>query len=352
MALLKEINKKIGTQIQTGGFHRMGDLLLLCIIVVLTMEMVYNTGSVHGRLTNARFYEWMAYFIVFTCTVYTNARLLVPRFLLRNKLSGYFASIGLCVFLLMLFIILVQNTLYDVPKSYRLTSLCFNIAGNMLLLGLTIASTSVVPLFRCWAENSRRVSELEKTTAEAELQQLKSQINPHFLFNTLNNANIKAEQEPQLAYAILSRLENLLGYQLSESSQEKVLIRNEISFLHDYLELESTRRGNLYYEIKTEGVVEDISIYPLLFIPFVENAVKHSVEVKGKTNIHITFAASGNQLHFQCENTKAASRTSNHYGGLGLKNIKRRLELLFGKSYTLSITEEENKYTVCLCVNL
>lgn len=122
--------------------------------------------------------------------------------------------------------------------------------------------------------------------------------------------------------------------------------------MHDYLELESTRRGNLYYEIKTEGVVEDISIYPLLFIPFVENAVKHSVEVKGKTNIHITFAASENQLHFQCENTKAASRTSNHYGGLGLKNIKRRLELLFGKSYTLSITEEENKYTVCLCVNL
>lgn len=249
MALLKEINKKIGTQIQTGGFHRMGDLLLLCIIVVLTMEMVYNTGSVHGRLTNARFYEWMAYFIVFTCAVYINARLLVPRFLLRNKLSGYFASIGLCVFLLMLFIILVQNTLYDVPKSYRLTSLCFNIAGNMLLLGLTIASTSVVPLFRCWAENSRRVSELEKTTAEAELQQLKSQINPHFLFNTLNNANIKAEQEPQLAYAILSRLENLLGYQLSESSQEKVLIRNEISFLHDYLELESTRRGNFYNEV-------------------------------------------------------------------------------------------------------
>ena len=95
MALLKEINKKIGTQIQTGGFHRMGNLLVLCIIVVLTMEMVYNTGSVHGRLTNARFYEWMAYFIVFTCTVYTNARLLVPRFLLRNKLSGYFASIGL-----------------------------------------------------------------------------------------------------------------------------------------------------------------------------------------------------------------------------------------------------------------
>lgn len=350
MTLLKEINKTIGIKIETGGFRKTGYLLLLCVIVVLTVEMVYNNDNVCSRFANARLYEWLIYLGVFAIAVYINNRLLVPLFLLRNKLFGYVISMSLCVVLFMMVIISAQNILYDISENQGLIPLFLNIAGNMLSLGLIILSISVFPLFRNWMENSRLMAEQEKTMAEAELQQLKNQINPHFLFNTLNNANIKAEQEPQLAHDILLRLGGLLKYQLYESSQEKVLMRNEISFLRNYLELESTRRESLNYEICTDGIVESISMYPLLFIPFVENAVKHSANVKGSANIHIMFSVSGNRLYFRCENTKTEGRKPNGCGGLGLKNVKRRLELLFGKKYTLSVAEQENKYIVNLCV--
>lgn len=217
---------------------------------------------------------------------------------------------------------------------------------------MIIVSTSVFALFQGWAEYSRKVSELETSTKEAELQQLKSQVNPHFLFNTINNANIKVEKEPQQSYDMITKLEELLRYQLTETTHDKVILKDDISFFTDYLELESTRRSRFSYSIKADNDVYDMEVYPLLFISFVENAVKHSLASKGEAIINLAFTKENNRLHFYCENTKPTISVKYKSGGLGLKNVKRRLELLYDNDYTLDIKDFENKYIVELWLKI
>jgi len=207
-------------------------------------------------------------------------------------------------------------------------------------------------LFRSWADYNRQVTELEASTKEAELQQLKSQVNPHFLFNTINNVNFKVEKEPKVAYDMINKLDDLLHYQLKDTKREKVFLKNDISFFTDYLELEATRRNKLVYTIQADPDIYDLEVYPLLFIPFVENAVKHSLSAKGESIIDIVFTRKQEDLYFRCENTRPPVPVKHKAGGLGLKNIKRRLDLLYGNSYTLNITEKENKYTVELCLKI
>lgn len=119
---------------------------------------------------------------------------------------------------------------------------------------------------------------MEKATKQAELQQLKKQINPHFLFNMLNNANILVKDAPDEASQILEKLDNLLRYQLNDSTRREVFLTADIQFLTSFLELEKVRRDHFEYTIFQEGNMENICIPPLLFIPFVENAVKHNLD--------------------------------------------------------------------------
>jgi LytS/YehU family sensor histidine kinase len=231
-------------------------------------------------------------------------------------------------------------------------SLAINLLGNIVSIGLVIISTSIFPLFHGWKEHSQHINNLEVSSIEVELKQLKSQINPHFLFNTINNANIKVENDPESAYNIITKLEDLLRYQLADTPNEKIRLANDITFLSDYLELEKTRRSRFTYTINTCDNLFDIAVFPMLFIPFVENAVKHSLTAKGESEITITFSTKKDYLHFHCENTKPTAPIKQKTGGLGLKNVKRRLDLLYGSAYTLEIVDSEEKYIVNLYLKI
>ncbi|MDR1370964.1 MAG: histidine kinase, partial [Dysgonamonadaceae bacterium] len=197
-----------------------------------------------------------------------------------------------------------------------------------------------------------RINELETATIETELKQLKSQINPHFLFNTINNANIKVEKDQDVAYNIITKLEDLLRYQLTNTSNDKIKLESDISFLSDYLELEKTRRNRFFYKIIADESIYNLEVFPLLFIPFVENAVKHSLTTKGKSTIIIVFLKENDRLYFCCENSKPLVPIKQKSGGLGLKNIKRRLDLLYRDTYSLNVAESDEKYRVNLYLKI
>jgi len=144
----------------------------------------------------------------------------------------------------------------------------------------------------------------------------------------------------------------MLRYQMNDSSREEVSLKEEILFLNDFLELEKTRRDHFNYTISKEGEPDDILVPPLLFITFVENAVKHNQDSRTASYVHLLFRKTAWELTFICENSIPLKSPCKQVGGLGLANIKRRLDLLYKDDYTLEQTKTETNYTVKLELKL
>ena len=153
------------------------------------------------------------------------------------------------------------------------------------------------------------------------------------------------------ASQILEKLDNLLRYQLNDSTRREVFLTADIQFLTSFLELEKVRRDHFEYTIFQEGNMENICIPPLLFIPFVENAVKHNLDSDNLSYVHLYFSVHNKQLTFRCENSKPRVPVKRE-GGIGLANVKRRLDLLYESRYTLQIEDKETTYNVNLHLNL
>lgn len=227
-----------------------------------------------------------------------------------------------------------------------------NTFSGILTMGFVTAGSAAISLFTHWLRHNLRIDQLESTTLQSELKFLKSQINPHFLFNMLNNANVLIKRNPEEASKVLFKLEDLLRYQINDSSRERVALASDIRFLNDYLNLEKIRRDHFQFTMEQEGDIDSIWIQPLLFIPFVENAVKHSFDSEHPSSVHLSFKVEENRLEFRCENTMPAVAVSNKVGGIGLANIQRRLGLLYPDRYELEQIENENRYMVTLCITL
>jgi len=351
MALFENINNKISKDLSENKYRFFALFFFLSVILTLTYRMADITIATFS-FENSFYLAWIVYFVIMTSVILFNMKVLIPRYLLTGKLIKYIMSISGCVFLIIVLIVIAQNLFFEFDESDNPDNQLLNLLGNLSSMAMIIVSTSIYALFRGWADYSRQVTELEASTKEAELQQLKSQVNPHFLFNTINNVNIKVEKEPKQAYEMLTKLEDLLHYQLKDTKREKVYLKDDISFFTDYLELEKTRRNRFSYTIEADSDIKNLEVFPLLFIPFVENAVKHSLSAKGKSIINIVFTREQDTLYFRCENTRPSVPVKHKSGGLGLKNIKRRLDLLYGTTYTLGITEQENRYIVELWLKI
>ena len=166
-----------------------------------------------------------------------------------------------------------------------------------------LAGTSALLLLRHWMNHTRRIGELEANTLQSELQHLKRQINPHFLFNMLNNANVLIKKNPDEASQLLFKLEDLLRYQISDSSKDRIELSSDIRFLNDFLNLEKIRRDKFEYILSKEGDINAVSLPPLLFIPFVENAIKHNPDSENISYVHLSFKEGKNALVFQSTNS-------------------------------------------------
>jgi len=198
---------------------------------------------------------------------------------------------------------------------------------------------------------------LEKEKVESELKFLKSQINPHVLFNNLNNIySLALEQSEQVPKMIL-KLSQLMRYMLYDSNEQYVMLEKEMEYLRDFIELQKLRLDeSALITLHIEGNTENKKIPPLLLITFVENSFKHSMKTTDKhIEIIIRLEIKGSKLHFHTANTYSESEddyTNGKRGGIGLKNVTKRLDLIYGDNYQLKFYPNTEYYHVTLELEL
>ena len=342
----ESIKENWAIQFLTSAKYRVHRHLVMIVFFGLA---IYNSDPEYTEPTET--YSEIIALLLFLLLVYTNMYFLVPRFLLKNHYLKYGLSVlGIIVISLIIHVIGLSIYTPEVrlnPEKGNISFLPFS-----LVIIVIICASAAIKLFQRWMLDAQLISELERSKTSAELEQLKNQINPHFLFNMLNNANVLTKRDPEKASQVLMKLSDLLRYQLYDSSRDKVLLTSDIHFLEDFLNLEKVRRDNFDFIISKEGDLSGVQVPPLLFISFVENAVKHNNDSSKSSYVDLFFNVHNNELFFKCINSKPEVKAIHTTGGLGLVNIKRRLELLYPASHTLMIEDEQDKYCVTLTINL
>jgi sensor histidine kinase YesM len=212
----------------------------------------------------------------------------------------------------------------------------------------------VIKLAMMWYENDKRVSAMEKSNLESELKMLKDQVNPHFMFNTLNNLYGLVGRNPIHAQESILRLSGILHFMLHESNYPTVPLHLEIRCINDYIELEKLRYSDsLSVSFNVQHEVRDLSIVPLSIFPFVENSFKHGAsELIRDAWVNIDLSMYQNEFIFKIENSKSRTHKNPNSTGIGLKNVKRRLELIYGNDHKLQILDSTESYLVILKIAL
>lgn len=226
---------------------------------------------------------------------------------------------------------------------------------NILLLNVYAAFMAyLTKVFLNWYSDIFYKRQLEKKNLETELALLKAQINPHFLFNTLNNIDILIEHDAKTASVYLKKLSDILRFMLYESPTEKILLKQEVDYIREYIELQKIRTSNAnFVKFNIEGNTDNLHIAPMLFIPFIENAFKHCTDKKINNAIEINIAIQDKEIHFTCSNAyDQAAQLTLPKSGLGLDLIQNRLKLLYKENYQLKIDRTNERFTVTLTVKL
>ena len=197
-------------------------------------------------------------------------------------------------------------------------------------------------------EEKKHLAKLKEQSLKQELDYLRYQINPHFIMNTLNNIHALVDIDPEQAKDSIVDMSRMMRYLLYDSDNHYVSLDNAVTFMKKYLNLMKLRYTdlvNINLDVP-DNSHEDILLAPLVFIPFVENAFKHGVSYDKPSTINIGIEKKDGRLLFHCHNTK--SNAKHEYGGVGLNNVTKRLELIYGTDYRLDITDEDNSYDVLL----
>jgi two-component system LytT family sensor kinase len=203
-----------------------------------------------------------------------------------------------------------------------------------------------------WFVNEKIKTALENEKLTAELAFLKSQINPHFLFNTLNNIYSLAYQQSDKTPAAILKLSEIMRYMLYESNEDKVDLSKEVRYLENYIELQRLRfKNEAYVRLNICGEADHQKIMPLVLISFVENAFKHGIATDEKHPIEISISIEAEKLRFKISN-KVNTLNKDETGGIGLINVKRRLDLFYKDHYHLDITNPQDIYTSELLLDL
>lgn len=296
--------------------------------------------------------------------VYFNIYYLMPR--LIPKRVGWYVVL---LFTATLVIILVRITLtylfvtteiykessIEQPSLFNLNYVASAFIGEIYVVAIATAIKMTVD----WITFKNKTTELQKVNLETELAFLKSQIQPHFFFNTLNNLySLTLDKSNKAPYTVL-KLSELMSYVIYDAKQKRVPLVNEIKHIQNYLDLEMLRYGErLNVDFEISGDIEGKVIPPVLLLPFIENSFKHGTRLIGQDiPILISLNVTNGRLTFITENNKSAGpiadnglQTYNH--GVGLKNTKRRLKLIFDKDYSLDLIEGEDKYRTVLNIPL
>ena len=328
----------------------------IILVPVLNSQMM---SEMHVNLENVlTAWRYIApYLIIF---LIHNA-IIAPRYMLRRKYGKYLAS-NLALIISVFWLVqiyeahlsdhLPQQADSETLDAYRKASFSnLEMYWNVVLgFFMTGANTGIKLIYQSMRDE-QQMEALKRQNLQAEMDYLKYQINPHFFMNTLNNIHALIDIDTESAKNAVIELSKMMRYVLYESGREIISLNRDIQFLKNYIELMRIRYTDaVNISVESPGnLPEQLSIPPLLLIVFVENAFKHGVSYQRDTHIHILMEQVGERIHFFCENPKI----DNHedvQGGVGMRNVRKRLDLIYGDCYTLRIDDDPNRYMVDLTV--
>lgn len=297
-------------------------------------------------------YKQALLFLLLLSVFYTNTKVLIPRLLNANRIT-WFIVVNLALAFIVSFLIEqvgISLHLRDLMnRAFRAARAggvmkreevidYFALLVTLIVLGVSTITATV----QNWQNNLRAREELEKQKLESELSFLKAQINPHFFFNTLNNIYALTQINHEKAGAAVHKLSRMMRYVLYDTLQDKVMLRQEIAFLEDYVELMKLRlTDKVDLETDITPTVSEVPIAPMLFLPFVENAFKHGHSATEHSSIRIEVKQPPGEIHLRVTNTLFTDKkhTLDESNGIGLTNTRRRLDILYPDRYDLQVDE-------------
>lgn len=330
--------------------------LYLFILLVAVLSPMFRHLDRGGDL-RFFFHDWMR-LIPFLFVFLVNNNWLAPKLLLKSKFSTYFI---LVVILIMVASLLEAFPLWDrhppmhgrgggPPPDFKPM---FNF-GFLIISLLIVGFNSGVKIIVRWIESENERKEMDHHYLNAELAYLKHQLSPHFFMNTLNNIHALVDLDSDRAKDSIIRLSRLMRYLLYETDGDKVLLKKEIEFIESYIKLMRLRYDEslLSIDLVYPPNVQSIYIPSLLFLPLIENAFKHGVHSSKKCFIDILFEISDGSLSLVLKNSNFPKNTTsfNEASGLGLDNIRKRLDLIYKDQYKLMIGVEDNVFEVSLII--
>lgn len=299
---------------------------------------------------------------------YLNSFILVPKFLLKNRTAVYFfITIGVIT------IIVLLNSYADGWLNInQLMHAAFQKSGHLkrhggrdhkwdlamiAIIALVLGISTSITAIQKWQNDNQVHQEMEQDKISSELSFLKAQINPHFFFNTLNNIYALTLINADTSRKAIHQLSRMMRYVLYDTQNSTTQLSQEVAFIKDYISLMQLRLTDMVkINFTSPASLKDMTVAPMIFLPFIENAFKHGVSATQPCYINISVEQKDTLIELRVENTiiKEQSNNLEQARGIGLNNTKRRLDLLYPDKYTLLINENttENVYSVHLTLNL
>lgn len=287
--------------------------------------------------------------------VYITNYLLIPQLLYKKRFIWFvLAFVVMIVTSSTLKMMVIGHIVNDQQMIHLSGDLKTRIYDNVIPHFFLVIAGAAVKLMIDYTKLQQRMAETAKEKAEAELNFLKSQINPHFLFNSLNSVYFLIDRNNTSARESLHKFSDMLRYQLYELGGDRIPVEREVNYLKDYVDLQKLRKDEHYsVEFTSSPDVKGFFIEPLLLVPFVENAFKHISHYPDKNNfVKLNLGRENGRFIFTAQNSKEQGKTTEQHSGIGLANVKRRLELLYPGKHTLDIQDTKDLYKVELTLKL
>lgn len=331
------------------GYWTVYLLLLLMLIVLGSLPQLNKGGFIHYSDIIPIFTAIAI--IPGVISFYSFYTILFSKFLIQKKILMFIAS-GIAVSLISG---IVGEIILVIGASFKFGYQGFQVAILILtIMFLNALANGIVGIvmkgFITSYGDIKLKEDLNQKNYEMELALVKSQINPHFLFNTINNIDVLIEKDAVKASAYLNKLSDIMRFMLYETKTEKIALTKELTYIEKYIDLQKIRTSNLnYINYSVDGDAGNLLIAPMLFIPFIENAFKHAENKKIENAINISVVIEKEMIVFNCENNYTTStRSKPDQSGLGNELIQKRLLLLYPDKHTLKITDINNTYKVKL----
>lgn len=340
--------------------HRLYKFVLqsrLYHIAFWLIYLVFWAFAVQPGVTPQQWLLYSALILFFHgLAAYFNSYYLVNRFLYTRQIGFYLTTLALSIVAVSFPISIIVHHLVNNNDIKNIVWSWNFFLITVLTVLFTVVLIMVLKLLKNWYEEEQTRKHLIQLNLETELKFLKTQINPHFLFNSLNNLYALTLKKSDDAPEVVLKLSNILRYVLYETGEGKVPLEKEIQYIRDYIELEQIRLGSrVDIRFDTSGNLSSQMIEPMLFLTFVENSFKHGASaVIDKGWVNISLKVMSHHIEFNIANSKqnaAHNRLNGHAGGIGLENLKKRLDILYPGRYNLDLKDASGEFTVNLIIN-